>query len=96
MNLKKNPGIPFTSKRACIDYVQFGRDDLIPFFTFSKSQKLCGNRTGFHYDEPDGKLLVWLYLAPRTRTSHSQRLGVLTVVVTAYKRGRREDSTDFR
>ena len=32
------------AKSRCYDYVQFGRDDLVPFFTLIKSDELCGNK----------------------------------------------------
>lgn len=82
---------------TCQDYVQFGRDDRIPFYTIFKSEKLCGNMTGFRYDEPGGKLLVWLSLGRAPRPKADAHLpDRLTVVITAYKHGKVEESTDFR
>lgn len=94
MHLRTRSEAGRAGKNRCFDYVQFGRDDLVPFFTLFKSEELCGNQTGFHYDEPGGKLLVWLNLGhSRFNTQDNIRL---TVVVTAYKHGRTEDSTNFR
>ena len=41
MNLRKD-----RRDGACVDYVQFGQDDRIPFVTFEKSGRLCGYRDG--------------------------------------------------
>ena len=89
MNLRKGSG------GSCNDFVQFGRDDLIPFITVEKSDKLCGNRSGFRYDEPDGKLLVWLYLGSGRSPEWIDRER-LTIVITTYKPGSKEVSTNFR
>lgn len=94
MHLRTRSETGRAGKNRCFDFVQFGRDDLVPFFTLFKSEELCGNQTGFHYDEPGGKLLVWLNLGhSRLETQDNIRL---TVVVTAYKHGRTEDTTNFR
>lgn len=43
----------------CVDYVQLGRDDNMPFFTWDKSAKLSGDLApGYSYDVNNGKLLV--------------------------------------
>jgi len=89
MNLRRS------SSGSCRDYVQFGRDDYIPFITVEKSEKLCGNRSGFSYDEPDGKLLVWLNLGS-DRSSEWINRERLTIVITTYKPGTKEVSTNFR
>lgn len=83
----------------CLDYVQFGIDDLIPFVTLMKSDKKCGNETGFSYEEPDGNLLVWLSMGPShpSVSRESAKLTRLSVVVTAYlKKERRADMTNYR
>ena len=96
LRMDTRPGV--VEENSCIDYVQFGRDDLIPFFTLSKSEKLCGNRTGFVYDEPGGKLLVWLKPGPGRPNNYRETVenDRLTVVVTAYKHLAKEESTNFR
>ena len=98
MSLRVDSRFSADEKKGCVDYVQFGRDDLIPFFTVYKSAKLCGNRTGFHYDEPGGKLLVWLNLGPIGSNPFRDGLETdrLTVVITAYKHGTKEESANFR
>ena len=35
---------------GCVDYVQFGEDDSIPFVTINKSKKLCGNVEKWNYN----------------------------------------------
>ena len=41
MNLRKD-----RRDGACVDYVQFGLDDPVPFVTLQKSDRLCGYRDG--------------------------------------------------
>ena len=78
----------------CIDYIQFGQDDPVPFYTLKKSQKMCGMKDGklnsshgFFYDDPTGKLLVWIGLGGRRKTSHWNEICEvsLSLVITAYK-----------
>ena len=80
---------------SCVDYVQFGLDDLIPFLTYEKSDRLCGERDGktrvsggFAYDDPHGNLLVWVSLGGRRQTSAWPQISVvnLTLVVTSYQK----------
>ena len=79
----------------CKEYLQFGRDDILPFITLNKSKKLCGNRTSFFYDEPDGKLLIWLHLSS-TRYSEN-KVKKLNIVITPYIEAEKaEASTDYR
>lgn len=79
----------------CIDYIQFGQDDPVPFYTLKKSQKMCGMKDGksnsshgFFYDDPTGKLLVWIGLGGRRKTSHWNEISEvsLSLVITAYKK----------
>ncbi len=60
----------------CIDYLQFGRNDRIPFITLKKSDKYCGEwdgrravSHGISYDDPGGDLLVWVSLGGRRQSS---------------------------
>ncbi len=84
------PGPP-----RCLDYIQFGIDDLVPFLTLTKSVKKCGNETGFTYDDPAGNLLIWLAMGPTfpSLSRESVKLSRLSVVVTAYLRT--EHKTDL-
>ena len=56
-------GFPFSplsldlSNLVVPDYVQFGRDDVIPFITVYKSEKICGEQYGLSYDDPGGQLI---------------------------------------
>lgn len=73
---------------GCLDYVQFGEDDLIPFMTIRKSEKLCNDMTGWSYDVKGGSLLVWLSLgeARPSASRGSFRHVKLRIVITAYKK----------
>jgi len=54
---------PGSRQASCTDYLQLGRDDKTPFFTWDKTDKLCGDSVkGTTYDVPDGQLLLWLRL----------------------------------
>jgi len=77
-----------TGQEKCIDYVQFGRDDVIPFITVYKSEKICGEQYGLSYDDPGGSLLIWLTLGPSRPSSYRESLNVakLSIVVTAYQK----------
>ena len=88
------PGPP-----KCLDYIQFGIDDRIPFVTVNKSGRKCGNETGFTYDEPDGNLLIWLAMGPTypSKSRESVKLSRLSVIVTAYlKKTIRADLASYR
>jgi hypothetical protein len=83
----------------CLDYIQFGMDDVIPFVTLIKSEKKCGNETGFSFDDPDGNLLIWLAMGPSypSVNRESAKLVRLSVIVTAYRRKEhRVDMTSYR
>ena len=41
--------------RKCVNYVQLGSDDNMPFFTRDKSANLCGDLTGYSYDVTNGQ-----------------------------------------
>ena len=91
--------ISSSSGLKCLDYIQFGIDDLIPFVTVVKSEKKCGNETGFTYDDPDGNLLIWLAMGPSfpSVNRESVKLTKLSVIVTAYlKREQRADIANYR
>ena len=52
-----------SGKDVCVDYVEFGQEDVIPFITLKRSGRLCGYRAGRSlYDDPAGQLLIWLKL----------------------------------
>lgn len=79
---------------GCIDYIQFGKDDVIPLYTLEKSKKICGVKDGrvnaskgIFFDEEGGNLLIWIGLGGRSRTSHWNEISEvsLTLVVTAYQ-----------
>ena len=40
----------------------------MPFITLERSGRLCGERTGFAFDEPEGQLLIWLRLGTAEQT----------------------------
>lgn len=77
------------SKDQCLDYLEFGQDDFIPLVTLEKSDKLCKDQSGYHYDEPKGQLLIWLKLGPLGPTERShESLDVtrLSLVITPYRK----------
>jgi len=77
-----------SSQEVCIDYIEFGREDIIPFITMERSGKLCGERTGYHYDEPGGQLLIWLKLGPYRPLPNRASLSTarLSLVITPYEK----------
>ena len=84
LELRRQEGGAEGRKEACLDYVEFGQEDVIPFITLKRSGRQCGDQSGtFHYDDPGGQLLVWLKLgpAPAPGTLASR----LTLVITPYK-----------
>ena len=79
----------------CIDFIQFGQDDRIPFFTLKKSKRICGGingksnaSAGYFYDDPKGNLLVWVNLGGRRKTRYWDGISAvnLTLIITAYKK----------
>lgn len=81
--------------KDCIDYIQFGQNDMVPFYTMKKSKKMCGKKNGktkasegFFYDDPKGNLLIWIGLGGRGRGPDWNEISEvsLTLVVTAYKK----------
>jgi len=84
-----------TKDGSCVDYLQFGRSDAIPFVTLRKSKRLCGEMNGkkrlsdgYGFVEPEGSLLVWIAFGGRRRTQYWPDISKvnLTLVVTAYKK----------
>lgn len=78
----------------CVDYIQFGRDDSMPFFTWDKTAKLCGNFSLYNYTDRNGELLIWLRLGEWVK----QRLDTvhLSLIVTQYKTGDHDDLSKYR
>lgn len=83
-----------TNDGSCTDYVQFGQEDIVPFLTLKKSDRFCGQldgrqdaSRGFSYDDPGGKMLVWIKLGGRDETSHWPHISRvnMTLIVTAYQ-----------
>ena len=87
----------------CRDYLQLGRDDATPFFTWDKTEALCGDAAaGTSYDIPTGRLLVWLRLG-FLEGREASRLALegreaarLVLVVTSYLREDTSDLTHYR
>ena len=78
----------------CIDFIQFGQDDRVPFYTLEKSRKMCGVKNGktnasqgIFYKDPTGNLLVWIGLGGRRKTANWNEISEvsLTLIITAYK-----------
>ena len=70
-------------KEKCLDYVEFGQEDVIPFITLKRSGRLCGYKRGTGlYDDPSGQLLIWLRLGPTPETMMTPAR--LTLVITPY------------
>ena len=80
--------------KKCVDYIQFGRDDNMPFFTWDKTAKLCGNFSSFNYSDSNGELLIWLRLGEWVK----QRLDTvhLSLIVTQFKTGESADLSKYR
>jgi len=77
----------------CVDYVQLGRDDNMPFFTWDKSGKLCGDLApGYSYDVNNGQLLVWVRLGEWQGVDQVE----LSIIVTQYRKGDSKDLTHYR
>ena len=89
----------------CVDYIQLGQEDIIPFVTIEKSDRLCGElqgqkqvNQGFAYDDPYGNLLIWVSLGGRKETTFWPHISVvnLTMVVTAYQKNCKKPGVNFR
>lgn len=77
----------------CQDYLQLGRDDKTPFYTWDKTVQLCGDSAeGATYDVPDGQLLVWVRLGGPSGLETS----ALSLVVTAYLTADSALPSDYR
>jgi len=73
----------------CQDYLQLGRDDNTPFYTWDKTDQLCGESAqDVTYDVPNGQLLVWLRLGGLSGLETT----TLSLIVTAYLK---EDDTEL-
>jgi len=70
----------------CIDYIQMGIDDSTPFYTWTKSNKLCGNFSGFSYNDDNGRVLLWLRLGQWDNLDTQESVHV-SLIVTQYKIG---------
>ena len=56
---------------------------------------MCGNKTGYFYEEPDGKLLIWLQFSSKKLSD--DRAKRLSIVITPYKKAADAlGSTDYR
>ena len=78
-----------SGKDVCVDYVEFGQEDVIPFITLKRSGRLCGYRAAHSlYDDPEGQLLIWLKLglssANRSEVNSPGPAPRLTLVITPY------------
>ncbi len=101
MNMRRSSRDP----DKCIDYVQFGQDDIVPFITMKKSQRYCGGWNGrasisggIVFDEPGGDLLVWVSLGGRRASSwwpHIEAVN-LTLVVTTYQKDCKKPKQNYR
>ena len=81
-----------SGKDVCVDYVEFGQEDVIPFITLKRSGRLCGYKAGRSlYDDPAGQLLIWLKLGQssdnRSEVNRSEAPR-LTLVITPYSTSR--------
>jgi len=82
--------------RKCDDYMQLGRDDNTPFFTWDKTEKLCGEEArNVAFDVPNGQLLFWLRLGGMGRQNMLEDVG-LSIVVTSYLEKDAPDLTNYR
>lgn len=80
----------------CDDYVQLGKDDNTPFFTWDKTEKLCGKEArNAAFDVPNGQLLFWLRLGGMGRINMLDGVG-FSIVVTSYLEKDAPDLTNFR
>jgi len=80
----------------CDDYMQLGRDDNTPFFTWDKTGRLCGEEAkNVAFDVPNGQLLFWLRLGGMGRTNTLEDVG-FSIVVTSYLEKDAPDLTNFR
>lgn len=75
-------------RAKCIDYLQLGRDDSTPFFTWDKSEKFCGEFSGTSFTEKGGELLIWLRLGEWDNLDTSESVH-LSLVITQFNSGQR-------
>ena len=46
---------------GCVDYIQFGKDDMIPFVTLKRSKKMCGDVSNWAFDVDNGAMNIWMH-----------------------------------
>jgi len=80
-------------KGKCMDYVQLGKDDTMPFFTWNKSDKMCGDLSGRSYDVNNGQLLVWVRIGSGRQEVDQIKL---SMVVTQYRKKDSQNLTSYR
>jgi len=96
MHMRTNSLIRAKDSSRCVDFVQYGRNDPIPFITFRKSKRLCGelgpgggdssslsveSQDYMSYDDPGGNLLVWINLGGRRSTDHWPAINVVNLTL---------------
>lgn len=72
---------------GCVDFIQFGKDDPIPFMTVKKSNKLCGLVSDWPYDVEGNDLIVWLHWDKNRPENYRETFAVvkLRMTITPYK-----------
>ena len=71
-------------RAKCIDYLQLGRDDSTPFYTWDKTEKLCGEFSGTSYTDNNGELLIWLRLGEWDNLDTKESVH-LSLVITQFR-----------
>jgi len=76
---------------GCVDHIQFGMEDIIPFITLKKSKRLCGQVSKFDFVAENGALLIWLNLNRNRPKKHRETFPVvrLNFTVTPYAKKRK-------
>ena len=46
---------------GCVDFIQFGEDDMVPFVTLRRSDKICGEVNKWSFDVGNGALNIWMH-----------------------------------
>ena len=68
-------------EQGCVDTVQFGVEDKIPFVTFKKTKKLCGALTDWSWDVEDGGLIIWLNLEKNRPEYHRNLINTVLSIL---------------